>query len=105
MKYVMIELETGQKLPFIFPEAINHDIMARHIGRAIGEQLRQHSVALNAGFVAIDECGVAGDSETLKLSSNPTDAGRMMLGHAVAFMPDSLVDMMVKKLEEKRSGS
>lgn len=104
MKYIMIETQDGAKLPFIFPEAVTHQFMAAVCQHIVHRELKSdRSVTVSAGFVGMgNDITVTGESESLGgLKHNPADAGRIMFGAAVQFMPDSMVDMLFEKLMEK----
>lgn len=114
MKYIMLETPDGQQLPIIFPEILTHCFVAGAMQLACDtldpkkdlrpKQLddlleRGSSKPVSAGFVNLGrDVTVHGNSESLGgLKSKQSDAGRMMLGDSVQFMPDEMVSMLLTK--------
>lgn len=99
MKYIMFESPEGGKYPVLFPDQIPHVLMSVAV-KAITDPHTLEPVS--AGFVAIGNCDVYGDSESLGgMTHNETDAARMILGDSVAFMPDAVAASTLKLYREK----
>ena len=75
MKYIVTKDENDVREIFIFPESVNHDVMAESIQRmrnkTHGDWKRITRTPLSAGF--INQSGVYGRSETLGLCSCRSD--------------------------------
>lgn len=115
MKYIMLETAEGAKLPILFPDLLTHchvagamqlvvdtldprkDLRPRQLDRMLEEGSAR---VASAGFVALDPIvSVSGESESLGgVKSIPMDAGRIMLGEAVQFMPDEMIAHLLEKL-------
>jgi hypothetical protein len=75
MKYIVTKDENDIREIFIFPETVNHDVMAENITRmrnkTWGDWKRLTRTPISAGFV--NQSGVYGKSETLGLVSCKSD--------------------------------
>lgn len=101
MKYVMVLTDKGQRLPVLFPDSLNHDLVAGFIVYAIQAQLKCNAHPISAGFVSLGEdVTVHGRSESLKLEPMPHDAARIMVGDSIAFMSDAQLAPLLDKLKE-----
>ncbi|MAS67344.1 MAG: hypothetical protein CMK82_11190 [Pseudomonadales bacterium] len=106
MKYIMLETPDGAKMPFIFPEACTHAVMAELMRMMLG---RFHNTTgarvVSAGFISLGlGAEVHGESESLGgLKSVPADAARIMVGESLQFMPDEMATMMLEKLREMQA--
>ena len=103
MKYIMLETEEGQKLPFLFPEAVNHDNMALFAAGLVKAQFKlpKEPKVVNAGFASVNDVRVFGKSESLgNLPSAPLDATRIIAGESVMYMPDAFLVPLAEKIEE-----
>jgi hypothetical protein len=121
MKYIVLETKDGARLPIIFPEMLTHCFVAGAMQLVLDtldpkKDLRPKQLdallsagghpVVSAGFVALDVARIHGKSESLgDLESNPADAGRIVLGDAVQFMPDEMVQMLLAKLGKMRDGN
>lgn len=80
MKYVMLQLPDGKKIPIIFPEFMVHSLVAKSMVHCLGMYHKiEGAKAVSAGsfrFTGLDHRPVAcfGSSETMKLSADPQDA-------------------------------
>ena len=101
MKYVMLETSEGQKLPFIFPDACTHAIVAELMRHMMRRFHNSSAIVCPAGFVSLGrDVEVSGESESLGgLKSRPSDAARMIVGESIAFMPDAMADLMLERLK------
>ena len=72
MKYVMFSI-AGGKVPIIFSKMLRHDVVASYMRRPINDTFNDSCEPTSAGFVDIEKCYVYGESESLKLKSDPTD--------------------------------
>lgn len=99
MKYIMIETEKGQKLPFIFPECINHDLAATMAQVLINAQFKGcESKPASAGFVEFQSVKVHGESKSLGgMKSVASDAPRIAYGGAVEFVDNDMLASMLMK--------
>lgn len=117
MKYIMLELEGGAKLPIIFPDCLTHSLVAGAIQLAVDcldrkKDLRpQHCESLlergaakpvSAGFIDLGTAvRVYGESVSLgDLKACTTDADRVILGDSVMYMPDELLPQLTTHLRE-----
>ena len=88
MKYVVAKVEGGEEQIFIFPKAIDHDAFAEvlsYIKTGGRNWKREYRSPISAGFTDGAKC--YGRSETLNLSSRPSDTsllGRASLADAQA---------------------
>ena len=99
MKYVIMETEEGQQLPFAFPEAITHVFAAAVLGPLIEACLNTKAQAVSAGFVYFNHANTSGASESMGgLESNPVDGDRFVFGSSVEFLPDDIVALTAKKV-------
>lgn len=99
MKYIMFETTEGRHMPFLFPEDLVHANVARVMAQLILRDTNQLAAPSTAGFVAIGNGTQAfGESETLKLKSSPADSAYIILGKAVEYMPDIVVQQMLEKV-------
>jgi len=115
MKYIMLETAEGMKLPIIFPDVLTHCFVAGAMQlvmdtldpkkdlrpRQLDDMLKRGSAPpVSAGFVNIGaDVQVHGESESLGgLKSKPADAGRIVMGDAIQFMDDAMVELMMEKL-------
>jgi len=108
MKYIMIETSEGARMPFLFPESCTHSVMAE-LMRTMLDWFHnmKATIVVSAGFVNMGtDLTVHGESESLGgLKSVKADAARIILGHAIQFMPDPMVTMLLGQLEGNvRSG-
>jgi len=75
MKYIVTVDADNLREIFIFPETVNHDVMAENIERmrdkSWGNWKRLTRTPVSAGF--INQSGVYGKSESLGLASSPED--------------------------------
>lgn len=71
MKYIMFDTKDGRKLPVIFADDLVHADVALVMARA-GRELGLFPST--AGFVTMGVVATFGESETLKMKSNPKDA-------------------------------
>lgn len=75
MKYIVTQRQDGKEEMFIFADTVNHDCMAEAIShmrnQTHGTWTRIDRTPVSAGFVEAGQC--VGKSETLSLSSRPTD--------------------------------
>lgn len=117
MKYIVLEMEDGRRLPILFPECLVHAHVAGAIQRAIlamgnspEQQFHERQCAarleaavhgvegakpVSAGFASIQDVVVHGKSETLgDLVCNPADRGRMILGDSISHCEDEVVEAM-----------
>ncbi len=100
MKYVMLETQEGQKLPFIFPESCTHSVVTEFMQIMLQGIHHQNCIPVSAGFVNLGlGVEVHGESESLGgMKSVPADAARIMIGESIAFMPDALATQMLERL-------
>jgi hypothetical protein len=98
----MLETKEGQKLPFLFPEAMTHLFVAMAIRAILPATMNTEAEVVSAGFVNLGlGAEVHGESESLGgMKSNPADAARIMVGDSLAFMPDALAVQMLERLRE-----
>jgi hypothetical protein len=103
VKYIMLETGEGQKLPFLFPEAMTHAVVAEVVRIMLRSFHKQDAKVVSAGFVSLGlGAEVSGESESLGgVKSVPADAARIMVGESIAFMPDALAEMMLERLREQ----
>lgn len=101
MKYVMLETDEGQKLPFVFPDACTHAIMAELMRHMLARWMSSKARVVSAGFVSVGtDVQVHGESESLGgLKARPADAARIIVGESIAFMPDAIAEMMLERLK------
>lgn len=103
MKYVMFETENGRKFAVMFPDHMVHAQVAQMVGILSLRAHKEMATPVTAGFVNPgDELSVAGESESLKLKSDPVDAIRIMIGESVSSMPDSILAPLWKQVEDAR---
>lgn len=103
MKYVMFGTTTGRKFAVIFPDHLVHAHVAKYIANLSFAAHKEPATAVSAGFVNPgDELSVSGESESLKLKSDPVDAIRIMIGESVSSMPDSILAPLWKQVEDAR---
>lgn len=119
MKYIMLETDEGLKLPIIFPEILTHCFVAGAMQLAVDcmdpqKDLRPRQLLsmleggsakpVSAGFINLGvDVEVHGDSESLGgLKHNPADAGRVVMGDSIQFMPDSIVVDLLKRIKESK---
>ncbi len=103
MKYVMFETENGRKFAVMFPDHMVHAQMAHLVGVLSLRAHKEMAAPVTAGFVNPgDELSVTGESESLNLKSDPTDAIRIMIGESVSSMPDSILAPLWKQVEDAR---
>ncbi len=100
MKYIMMETEEGQKLPFLFPDSCTHAVVAEFMTVMFRSIHKQTAKPVSAGFVSLGLGAVVeGESESLGgMKSIPADAARIMVGESLAFMPDILAIQMLERL-------
>lgn len=83
MKYIVTHCEQHGEEIFVFPESINHNIMAEAIGRlknqSFGDWSRITRTPVSAGFVKEGKC--VGRSESLNLLSRPQDSDLLPTVH------------------------
>lgn len=76
MKYIVTKQSDGKEEIFIFPNSVNHDVMAESIKRMKnqnhGDWRRVIRIPISAGFIEGGKC--VGKSETLKLASRAEDS-------------------------------
>lgn len=96
MKYIMLETAEGQKLPFIFPDALTHLFVAETAVILVRSTLKQSCHVTSAGFVSLGkDIATSGASESLGgLQARETDAAVIGLGEAAAFMPVDMIGIM-----------
>jgi hypothetical protein len=106
MKYIMLETKEGQKMPFLFPDAMTHLFVAMAMQAIVKSTMKTEAVVVSAGFVGLGlGAEVSGESESLDgLKSNPADAARIMVGESIAFMPDELAVQMLERLRKQAKG-
>lgn len=115
MKYIMLETDEGLKLPIIFPDILTHCFVAGAMQlvvdtldpkkdlrpRQLDDLLKRGTAKpISAGFINLG-AGMTthGESESLGgVKSKPSDAGRILMGDAVQFMPDAMVEQIMEKL-------
>lgn len=70
MKYIVIK-EQGVELPILFPEVLNHALIANWVNKDFPKPK-----CISAGFAKANTAGASvwGESVTLKLKSRPEDA-------------------------------
>lgn len=104
MKYVILDAK-GHKLPVIFPEALNHDIVATAFMEAVIRQVPTYkdSVAVfGAGFIDPLCIAVYGHSDTLGVESKPTDLPYLAFGASIAHMPPDMALATFTAITEKK---
>lgn len=121
MKYIMLETAEGMKLPIIFPDILTHCFVAGAMQLAVDcldpkKDLRPRQLdslleggsakPVSAGFINIGvDVEVHGESESLGgLKHNPADAGRVVMGDAIQFMPDAMIPALMEKLRAEKVG-
>jgi hypothetical protein len=102
VKYIMLQTKEGQKLPFLFPDAMTHLFVAMAMQATIKSTMKTEATVVSAGFVGLGlGAEVSGESESLGgMKSNPADAARIMAGESLSFIPDELALMMLERLRE-----
>lgn len=100
MKYVMLQTDEGAKLPFLFPEGCTHVFVAAVMRQMLLHTQKTGSEVVSAGFVDLGTTvAVRGESESLGgLPHNPCEGARIILGEAMQYMPDELVEVVLDKL-------
>jgi hypothetical protein len=88
MKYVILETQHGQRLPFLFPELLVHAQMAEVFKAALQAFIHVSAVPVSAGHASIQGAEIHGESESLELVPLAGDEARMVLGDSIAFLPD-----------------
>lgn len=103
MKYIMLETDEGKKIPFVFPNELVHADVADLMCRLVSVRTNQYARPISAGFVELGfDTTVHGESETLSLKSNDSDAAYLALGDSVNMMPDYVVGQLLEKAKSKR---
>ena len=102
MKYIMLENDEGHKIPVLFGEAFVHAHMAKYTAGLARAAFGKIYDVSSAGFVSVTRVGIAtfGESESLKIKSNPVDGLRIELGEAVSHMPDFMILPLADKLKK-----
>lgn len=107
MKYIILEMEDGRRLPIIFPDCLIHADIAGAIQMAVdvmdpkkdlrAKQCasmleRASAVPVSAGFIALGTDFVcSGSSETLELASRPQDEALIGIGEQAWAFPDAQI--------------
>lgn len=79
MKYIMFEV-SGTKVPVLFSKLIRHDAVATYLRRPINDTFNKTDCKpVSAGFYDPQTGAVYGESESLKIKSNPDDAAEIEL--------------------------
>lgn len=80
-KYVIIEVRLGNRqtgtkilMPVIFPDKLNHDMMAMGFKAVLDVHGIKHGKPVSAGKIEhIEVDGLGGDSVTLQMQADPDD--------------------------------
>lgn len=106
MKYVMLETSEGKKLPFLFPEELVHADFAHLMIRLVKIQTKQSCRVISAGFVEPGlDVTVHGESESIGIKSQHSDAAYIALGAAISMMPSYMVGDLLLKAKKGKSGN
>jgi len=75
MKYIVTSNEEGLEEIFIFPDTVNHNVMAESVEfmkNQHGNWKRIERIPISAGFIEGGKC--VGRSESLDIASRPQDS-------------------------------
>lgn len=98
MKYVMLIDKEGRHVPILFPDSLVH----LHVAEVISRRVVRGGKVLSAGFASVGEVQTAGRSESLDVEGRELDAGYIMGGDAVAYMPEPIVGNLLAGMRKRR---
>lgn len=102
MKYILLENMDGRHIPIMFPDSLTHIDMKEAVCRS-RRLVDGPTRVVSAGFVGLTGVTTSGYSESLDVQSRDVDAGYIMGGDAVAFMPSPIVGNLVARMRKQEA--